>query len=162
MNTFYGSVLHIYAFLTHRCLKFQMEASRILRVYGSSSISKELFWSVEFAATFSQISEYHELWQPTPRFLNIMNSGNPLNPTQYPCLENLMDRGAWQATVHGVTNSRTWLSTHGHCLPSQTNIQAKRDSLWLWRTAQILATQNTSIQISQVILLICHPLPPFF
>ena len=65
MNTFYGSVLHIYAFLTHRCLKFQMEASRILRVYGSSSISKELFWSVEFAATFSQISEYHELWQPT-------------------------------------------------------------------------------------------------
>ena len=21
-----------------------------------------------------------------------------------------MDRGAWQATVHGVTNSRTWLS----------------------------------------------------
>ena len=66
MNTFYGSVLHIYAFLTHRCLKFQMEASRILRVYGSSSISKELFWSVEFAATFSQISEYHELWQPTP------------------------------------------------------------------------------------------------
>ena len=46
-----------------------MEASRILRVYGSSSISKELFWSVEFAATFSQISEYHELWQPTPVFL---------------------------------------------------------------------------------------------
>ena len=24
-------------------------------------------------------------------------------PLQYPCLENPMDRGAWQATVHGVT-----------------------------------------------------------
>ena len=24
---------------------------------------------------------------------------------QYPCLENLMDRGAWRATVHGVTES---------------------------------------------------------
>ena len=24
------------------------------------------------------------------------------NPLQYPCLENPMDRGAWQATVHGV------------------------------------------------------------
>ena len=24
------------------------------------------------------------------------------SPLQYPCLENLMDRGAWQATVHGV------------------------------------------------------------
>ena len=26
------------------------------------------------------------------------------NPLQYPCLEKLMDRGAWWATVHGVTN----------------------------------------------------------
>ena len=25
------------------------------------------------------------------------------NPLQYSCLENLMDRGAWRATVHGVT-----------------------------------------------------------
>ena len=25
------------------------------------------------------------------------------NPLQYFCLENPMDRGAWQATVHGVT-----------------------------------------------------------
>ena len=29
---------------------------------------------------------------------------------QYSCLENSMDRGAWQATVHGVTESRTWPS----------------------------------------------------
>ena len=29
------------------------------------------------------------------------------NPLQYPCLENPMDRGAWQATVHVVTKSRT-------------------------------------------------------
>ena len=29
---------------------------------------------------------------------------------QYSYLENSMDRGAWQATVHGVTNSRTQLS----------------------------------------------------
>ena len=27
------------------------------------------------------------------------------NPLQYSCLENPMDRGAWQATVHGVTKS---------------------------------------------------------
>ena len=25
------------------------------------------------------------------------------NPFQYPCLENPMNRGAWWATVHGVT-----------------------------------------------------------
>ena len=27
------------------------------------------------------------------------------NPLQYSCLENPMDRGAWWATVHGVTKS---------------------------------------------------------
>ena len=30
-------------------------------------------------------------------------------PLQYPCLENPMDRGAQQATVHEVTKSQTWL-----------------------------------------------------
>ena len=29
------------------------------------------------------------------------------NPLQYFCLENPMDRGAWQAAVHGVTKSQT-------------------------------------------------------
>ena len=32
------------------------------------------------------------------------------NPLQYYCLENPMDRGAWQATVHGVAKSQTGLS----------------------------------------------------
>ena len=32
------------------------------------------------------------------------------NPLQYSCLENPMDRGAWQATVHGVAKSLIRLS----------------------------------------------------
>ena len=32
------------------------------------------------------------------------------NRLQYSCLENPMDGGAWWATVHGVTKSRTQLS----------------------------------------------------
>ena len=32
------------------------------------------------------------------------------NPLQYSCLENSVDRGAWQAVVHGVTKSLTQLS----------------------------------------------------
>ena len=32
------------------------------------------------------------------------------NPLQYSCLENPVDRGAWWATVHGVTKGRTRLS----------------------------------------------------
>ena len=47
-------------------------------------------------------------------------------PFQCSCLKNLMDRGAWRATVHGVTKSRTWLrwrSSHNpifskHFLPN--------------------------------------------
>ena len=31
-------------------------------------------------------------------------------PRQYSCLENSMDRGAWQATVHGVAKTWTRLS----------------------------------------------------
>ena len=30
-----------------------------------------------------------------------------VNPLQYSCLENPMDRGTWQATVHGVAESDT-------------------------------------------------------
>ena len=36
------------------------------------------------------------------RSLGVRN-GNPL---QYSCLKNSMDRGDWQATVHGVAKSR--------------------------------------------------------
>ena len=34
------------------------------------------------------------------------------NPLQYSCLENSTHRGAWWATVHGVTKSWTQLSRH--------------------------------------------------
>ena len=33
------------------------------------------------------------------------------NPLQYSCLENPVDRGAWWATVHGVAETWTWLSS---------------------------------------------------
>ena len=35
------------------------------------------------------------------------------NPFQYFCLENSMDRGTWQATVHGVAKSQTQLNDKG-------------------------------------------------
>ena len=34
------------------------------------------------------------------------------NPLQYSCWDNLTDRGAWQATVHGVTKNQTQLGTY--------------------------------------------------
>ena len=46
--------------------------------------------------------------------------GGHSNPLQYSCLENLMDRGNWWATVHRVTKSWTrpkQLSMHA-CMAS--------------------------------------------
>ena len=41
--------------------------------------------------------------------------GGQGNPLQYSCLENPLDMGAWQATVHRVTKSQTWLMTQHTC-----------------------------------------------
>ena len=39
------------------------------------------------------------------------------NPLQYSCLGNRMDRGAWQATVYGVTKE-----SDGHDLVTKTRV----------------------------------------
>ena len=38
--------------------------------------------------------------------------GRNVNSLQYPCLENSMNRGAWQTRVHGATKSQLQLSPH--------------------------------------------------
>ena len=43
------------------------------------------------------------------------------NPLQHHCLENSMDRGAWQVTVHGVAKSQTRLSDFTFTFTSQSN-----------------------------------------
>ena len=43
------------------------------------------------------------------------------NPLQYSCLENLMDRRAFWATVYGFTKSQTWLSDLVHTLDTATS-----------------------------------------
>ena len=44
-----------------------------------------------------------------PESEKYLGEGNG-NPLQYSCVENPMDGGAWRATVHRVTKSRTRLS----------------------------------------------------
>ena len=67
-----------------------------------------------------------------PRTLYGEGNGNPL---QYSCLENPMDGGAWQATVHGVAKSQTQLSDftfafHFHALEKE---MATHSSVLAWR-----------------------------
>ena len=38
------------------------------------------------------------------------------NPLQYSCLENPMDRGAWWATVHSVSNREKAMAPHSSTL----------------------------------------------
>ena len=51
-----------------------------------------------------------------------VGNGHPLQypftpQLQYSCLENSMDRGAWRATVYGVTKS--WMQLNTHACPYQ-------------------------------------------
>ena len=56
------------------------------------------------------------------------------NPFQYSCLENSMDKGAWQATVHGVATSQAQLSNLTHT--SHTHIKQITNKDLLYSTGE--------------------------
>ena len=68
------------------------------------------------------------------------------NSLQYSYLKNPMDRGAWQATVHWVSKSQTWLTAQTHNKqpnqkmgrgPKQTFLQRRqRWPIDTWKDAQ--------------------------
>ena len=59
--------------------------------------------------------------------------GGPSNPLQYSCLENLMDRGAWQAAVQRVAQNHARLSNlacmHAQCDRHPARFYVKRGVL---------------------------------
>ena len=61
------------------------------------------------------------------------------NPFQYSCLENRMDREAWQATVHRATQSWTWLKQ----LSRNASIVSGLKSFYLSKTIYSKAEQST-------------------
>ena len=52
------------------------------------------------------------------------------NPLQYSCLENSMDRGAWQAAVHGVAEEMdaTWRPSSNNNPPTARHFQSISES----------------------------------
>ena len=77
------------------------------------------------------IQPSHPLSSPSPP---APGEGNG-TPLQYSCLENPMDGGVWQATVHGVAKSQTRLSDftftfHFHALEKE---MATHSSVLAWR-----------------------------
>ena len=55
---------------------------------------------------------------------NPLEGGNG-NPLQYSCLKNLMDRGAWWLTVHGVAKSWTGMSNDQPIFTSYVSLNNK-------------------------------------
>ena len=80
------------------------------------------------------------VWSPR---LGRSPGGGKANPLQYFCLGNPIDRGAWQATIHGVTKSPARLSHftltfHFHALEKE---MATHSSVLAWK---ILWKEETS------------------
>ena len=67
------------------------------------------------AQTVKNLPAVQETWVWSLGWEEALGGGHG-NPLQYSCLENPMDRGIWQATVHGVAKSRTWLRDCHLCL----------------------------------------------
>ena len=69
------------------------------------------------------------------------------NPLQYSCLENPMDREAWWVTVHRVSKSWTWLSTHAFTLSYRVIVYMKSllESRWETYTSELLWVGEASI-----------------
>ena len=54
---------------------------------------------------------FNVLWVKVERSDRMWSTGGGNGkPLQYPCLENTMDRGAWQAAVHGVARSQATIT----------------------------------------------------
>ena len=66
------------------------------------------------------------------------------NPPQYSCLKNPMDRGAWQATVHGVAelDMTEQRSMHASCVPGTAH--------WLICATHLITNQDLVTAISDV------------
>ena len=68
------------------------------------------------------------------------------NPLQYSGLKNPMGREAWQATVHGVEKSQTWLSHFTLYLVRNSLEKGRFD---IWRELGILVTKCADCWVGQ-------------
>ena len=71
------------------------------------------------------------------------------NLLQYSCLESSMDRGTWQATVHGVTKSWTWLKW----LSTHIRVHQETET-----RAGILVVKVGKSEVAQLCPILCNPM----
>ena len=79
------------------------------------------------------------------------HGGGHGNPLQYSCLGNLVDRGAWWATVRGLAKSWTWLSVQTHTLTTAVKkVREKAIPTILTHDNRVLRSQSAETYISSV------------
>ena len=111
----------------------------------------------------------HELHLVYPAKVCVIIGEGNCNPLQYSCLENPMDRWVWQATVHEITKSWTWLD-HFTCiiraLPKTYRsaamcvcVLSSFSWVWLFATPWDCSLPGTSVHgIFQATAVGCHAL----
>ena len=73
-------------------------------VTGAPNLRCQCFYMV--AQMVNNLPAMQETWVQSLGQEDSPEEGNG-NSLQYSCLENSRDRGAWQATIHGVAKSQT-------------------------------------------------------
>ena len=68
-----------------------------------------MYWIFLVAQTVKNLPAVQETWVQSLGWEDPLEKGMA-TPLKYSFLENPMKRGAWHATVHGVTKSQTRLS----------------------------------------------------
>ena len=88
-----------------------LSLSLTISLYAFCLVWRSLFFS-SIGHQYKMPKEILILFQPI--FTGHCRTGwnRKWQPTLVSCLENSMDRGAWQATVHGIAKSQTPLSMH--------------------------------------------------
>ena len=76
------------------------------------------------------------------------------NPLLYSCLEHLMDRGAWRATIHGVAKSWTWLKRLS--MHKKGSIKFHYHIIYFFYTDPVLENCSIYFPDDQVIFSVTH------
>ena len=138
-----------------------LRVSQVALVVNNKSALENIKWMEKEMATHSSILAWKIPWTEEPGRLQFMGSqrvghnwaallyfnardtrnvilgwgrspgGGPGNLLHFSCLENPMDRGAWQATAHRLAKNRTWLK--------QLGTHTRMVTLWLtsWETSRL-------------------------